>query len=183
MFFYDHAMARDDHYEQESKPAGELDMLDGLRAMSMFKRDPGPLGPLDVNQEVKHALACSPQCIIDLSSEGFLSESLVRELEQMVKNKISESAMNHNRGPAGMVSVFAGASLDGSPMNLEIGNPKKKTKSRVNEAGNYTKPGLRKSIFKRIMAGNKGGKSGQWSARKAQMLAKQYKAAGGGYRD
>ena len=82
-----------------------------------------------------------------------------------------------------MISVFAGASLDGSPMNLEIGNPKKKTKSRVNEAGNYTKPGLRKSIFKRIMAGNKGGKSGQWSARKAQMLAKQYKAAGGGYRN
>lgn len=53
----------------------------------------------------------------------------------------------------------------------------------MNEAGNYTKPGLRKSIFKRIMAGNKGGKSGQWSARKAQMLAKQYKAAGGGYRN
>ena len=43
----------------------------------------------------------------------------------------------------------------------------KKQKSRVNEAGNYTKPGLRKSIFNRIKAG-----SGQWSARKAQMMAK-----------
>lgn len=53
--------------------------------------------------------------------------------------------------------------------------------SRVNEAGNYTKPSMRKSLFKRIKAGTKGGKAGQWSARKAQMLAKQYKAKGGGY--
>jgi len=57
-----------------------------------------------------------------------------------------------------------------------------KVKSKVNEAGNYTKPGMRKRIFKRIMAGSKGGNAGQWSARKAQMLAKAYKAAGGGYK-
>tara|TARA_R100001369_G_scaffold92323_1_gene136769 strand:+ start:1201 stop:1377 length:177 start_codon:yes stop_codon:yes gene_type:complete len=56
-------------------------------------------------------------------------------------------------------------------------------KSTVNEAGNYTKPGLREQLFKNIKAGNKGGKSGQWSARKAQMLAKRYKEDGGGYRD
>ena len=67
---------------------------------------------------------------------------------------------------------------------LENGSYKKggKTKSRVNEAGNYTKPSLRKRIFSRIKAGTKGGKAGQWSARKAQMLAKAYKKAGGGYR-
>tara|TARA_R100001594_G_scaffold76252_1_gene110909 strand:+ start:581 stop:766 length:186 start_codon:yes stop_codon:yes gene_type:complete len=59
---------------------------------------------------------------------------------------------------------------------------KKKTKSRVNEAGNYTKPSMRKRLFRRIKAGSKGGAPGQWSARKAQMLAKQYKAKGGGYR-
>ena len=57
-----------------------------------------------------------------------------------------------------------------------------KKKSRVNEAGNYTKPAMRKRIFQRIKAGNKGGAPGQWSARKAQMLAKAYKARGGGYR-
>jgi hypothetical protein len=57
-----------------------------------------------------------------------------------------------------------------------------KAKSKVNEAGNYTKPGLRKRIFQRIKAGTKGGKAGQWSARKAQMLAKAYKKAGGGYK-
>ena len=55
--------------------------------------------------------------------------------------------------------------------------------SKVNEAGNYTKPGMRKSIFERIKAGGKGGAPGQWSARKAQMLAAQYKKAGGGYKD
>ena len=60
---------------------------------------------------------------------------------------------------------------------------KKKSKSRVNEAGNYTKPGLRKRLFNKIKAGTKGGKAGQWSARKAQMLAREYKAAGGGYKD
>ena len=54
--------------------------------------------------------------------------------------------------------------------------------STVNKAGNYTKPTMRKNLFNRIKAGSKGGKPGQWSARKAQMLAKQYKAKGGGYK-
>jgi len=54
--------------------------------------------------------------------------------------------------------------------------------STVNAAGNYTKPTMRKKIFNRIKAGGKGGSPGQWSARKAQMTAKAYKAAGGGYR-
>ena len=54
--------------------------------------------------------------------------------------------------------------------------------SKVNEAGNYTKPGMRKSLFESIKAGGKGGAPGQWSARKAQMLALKYKKAGGGYK-
>ena len=54
----------------------------------------------------------------------------------------------------------------------------------VNEAGNYTKPGLRKSLFERIKGqATQGTAAGQWSARKAQLLAKQYKAKGGGYKD
>ena len=55
--------------------------------------------------------------------------------------------------------------------------------SKVNEAGNYTKPGMRKRLFESIKAGGKGGSPGQWSARKAQLLASQYKKAGGGYKD
>ena len=58
-----------------------------------------------------------------------------------------------------------------------------KRKSTVNKAGNYTKPGLRKRLFQRIKAANvHGTASGKWSARKAQLLANRYKAAGGGYR-
>ena len=52
----------------------------------------------------------------------------------------------------------------------------------VNKAGNYTKPTMRKRLVANVKAGGKGGKPGQWSARKAQMVAKQYKAKGGGYK-
>ena len=56
-------------------------------------------------------------------------------------------------------------------------------KSKVNEAGNYTKPGMRKSLFESIKSrAVQGTGAGQWSARKAQLLAKQYKAKGGGYK-
>ena len=60
---------------------------------------------------------------------------------------------------------------------------KKKRKSTVNQAGNYTKPKLRRRLFNEIKRGTNGGAAGQWSARKAQMLAQRYKKAGGGYRD
>jgi len=57
-------------------------------------------------------------------------------------------------------------------------------KSKVNEAGNYTKPSLRKRIFNSIKASAvQGTGAGEWSARKAQLMAKRYKDAGGGYRD
>ena len=55
--------------------------------------------------------------------------------------------------------------------------------SRVNESGNYTEPDLRKRLFEKIKAAGKGCKPGQSSARKAQMLALQYKAQGGGYKN
>jgi hypothetical protein len=71
---------------------------------------------------------------------------------------------------------------------MQVTRPAKKMKaggqpkSRVNEAGNYTKPTVRKRLFEKIKNGDKGGKPGQWSARKAQMLVKQYEDKGGGYR-
>jgi uncharacterized protein with WD repeat len=57
-----------------------------------------------------------------------------------------------------------------------------KAKSKVNAAGNYTKPEMRKRLFNKIKAGTKGGDPGEWSARKAQLLANEYKKAGGGYK-
>ena len=58
----------------------------------------------------------------------------------------------------------------------------KKSKSKVNQAGVYTKPGMRKNLFNKIKAGTKGGDPGEWSARKSQLLAKEYKKNGGGYK-
>lgn len=55
-------------------------------------------------------------------------------------------------------------------------------KSTVNSAGNYTKPTMRKTLFNKIKAGTKGGDAGEWSARKSQLLAREYKKAGGGYK-
>jgi len=57
-----------------------------------------------------------------------------------------------------------------------------KAKSKVNQAGVYTKPTMRKALFEKIKAGTSGGDPGEWSARKAQMLAVKYKAKGGGYK-
>ena len=69
----------------------------------------------------------------------------------------------------------------GKPIKTYSGGGK--TKSKVNEAGNYTKPGMRKKLFESIKASaTHGTKPGQWSARKAQLLAKKYKEKGGGYK-
>ena len=55
-------------------------------------------------------------------------------------------------------------------------------KSKVNSAGNYTKPTMRKNLFEKIKRGTKSGDPGEWSARKAQLLAREYKKRGGGYK-
>ena len=70
------------------------------------------------------------------------------------------------------------------PQDVDMYAEGGKTKSKVNEAGNYTKPELRKRIFNSVKAAAiVGTGAGQWSARKAQLMAKRYKDAGGGYRD
>jgi len=80
------------------------------------------------------------------------------------------------KGLAKASKLHAGQAKSLSSLKLSKGG------STVNAAGNYTKPSLRKNIFNRVKAGGKGGSPGQWSARKAQMVAKAYKAKGGGYR-
>jgi len=71
-----------------------------------------------------------------------------------------------------------------NPNDVEVYKAGGKVKSKVNAAGNYTKPSLRKRIFNSVKAAAiVGTGAGQWSARKAQVMAKRYKAAGGGYTD
>jgi hypothetical protein len=88
-------------------------------------------------------------------------------------------------GGGGRASSMARKLLD-KPGSLKASDMYKeggKTKSKVNEAGNYTKPELRKRIFNSVKAAAiVGTGAGQWSARKAQVMAKRYKAAGGGYK-
>ena len=70
-----------------------------------------------------------------------------------------------------------------NPNDVDLYADGGQVKSKVNEAGAYTKPGMRKSLFESIKSrAVQGTKAGQWSARKAQLLAKQYKAKGGGYK-
>ena len=102
-----------------------------------------------------------------------------------VRKKKSEISRKGRGGGGGKSAVGMGIRppVSGPTRKLKMLKSGGKTKSKVNEAGNYTKPGMRKRIFNRIKAGGKGGAPGQWSARKAQMLASAYKKAGGGYRN
>lgn len=114
------------------------------------------------------------------------------------KGKKIQSAMKNKYGEKKGEQVFYAAANKGTIKGVAQGKKlakggtagassyakggQTKSKSRVNEAGNYTKPAMRKRLFEKIKAGSKGGKPGQWSARKAQLLASEYKKAGGGYK-
>jgi hypothetical protein len=113
-------------------------------------------------------------------------EEYVKEKGKKAYNKAYDKAFEKDRNKT--YGLFTRQYI---PYKLasESTNPDKKYKkggkieSKVNEAGNYTKPTMRKNLFNRIMAGTKGGRAGQWSARKAQLLAKLYKKNGGGYKN
>ena len=98
-------------------------------------------------------------------------------------------AAKKRRIAAGSGEKMRSAGAKGAPKKSDFASAAKTAsyaeggKSKVNEAGNYTKPGLRKRIFNSIKAAAvQGTGAGQWSARKAQLMAKRYKAAGGGYK-
>ena len=113
-----------------------------------------------------------------LKTGGFLSTGDDRRDLNIIR-----TAKNLDDGPASSTSsTTSSSSSNGMKAGGMVKMMKKGGKSTVNKAGNYTKPTMRKALFNRIKAGGKGGRQGQWSARKAQMLAKQYKAKGGGYR-
>jgi len=100
-------------------------------------------------------------------------------------------AAKKKRIAAGSGEKMRSTGAKGAPKKGDFANAAKtasykeggETKSKVNEAGNYTKPELRKRIFNSVKAAAvQGTGAGQWSARKAQLMAKRYKAAGGGYK-
>jgi stalled ribosome alternative rescue factor ArfA len=95
------------------------------------------------------------------------------------KNPMAKSLTQKQYGPKIVKPKKGKGSYSRKTKGLALGG---QPKSSVNKAGNYTKPTMRKRLFESIKAGGKGGAPGQWSARKAQMLAKEYKAKGGGYK-
>tara|TARA_R100000030_G_scaffold93986_2_gene80462 strand:- start:127 stop:642 length:516 start_codon:yes stop_codon:yes gene_type:complete len=160
----DHGMPMD------GEPMGELDILDGLRAMSMFKRDPGPLKPTDLNQEVKYALAENPHCLDMLYQEGFLDDSLVREMEQMIEDSVSAAAAMPQMTQPGVIVMTQGV------YGEEIGGPKKGKKKKK---GNIpTNP----KLYARVKAEAKRKFDVYPSAYANAWLVKTYKKRGGGYR-
>ena len=122
--------------------------------------------------------AKATQIPASMKKGGFLSTGDDRRDLNIIR-----TAKNLDDGPASSTSsTTSSSSSNGMRAGGMVKMMKKGGKSTVNKAGNYTKPGMRKAMFNRIKASGKGGRPGQWSARKAQMLAKQYKAKGGGYR-
>ena len=105
-----------------------------------------------------------------------------KETIKKVAGKLKKASKAH-AGQAKALSAIELRKGGSAKKKTKKRTTKKKSKSTVNKAGNYTKPEMRKRIFNRIKAGGKGGAPGQWSARKAQMLAAAYKKAGGGYRN
>jgi|TARA_R100000482_G_C5102201_1_gene136199 hypothetical protein len=165
MFFYDHAMSRDDFMDTE--PAGELDIMDGLRAMSMFKRDAGPLRPSDLNQDIKYALAENSHCIDKLYEEGFLDDSLIRELEQMMESMPGQMMDMPQMYAPDMIIVTKG-------MIKETGGPgKSKKKKNI-----PTNP----KLYARVKAAAKRKFKVYPSAYANAWLVREYKKRGGGYR-
>ena len=109
--------------------------------------------------------------------------TVAEEAKKTIK-KVASKLKKASKAHAGQAKTLSAIELKkGGSVKKKKKTTKKKSKSRVNEAGNYTKPEMRKRLFNRIKAGGKGGAPGQWSARKAQMLAAAYKKAGGGYRN
>ena len=97
-------------------------------------------------------------------------------IEMLKKQQAKKTIKKVVKGLTKASKTHAGQAKTLSKIKLSKGG------STVNAARNYTKPTMRKNIFNRIKAGGKGGSPGQWSARKAQMVASAYKKAGGGYR-
>ena len=115
-----------------------------------------------------------------VTNKAALREAInTRDNENMsMEDRMAAQKIMRNVGKSGVKKEKRSMAQTGDLVVMKMGG----YVSRVNEAGNYTKPTMRKQLFNRIKAGTKGGDAGEWSARKAQLLASEYKKRGGGYR-
>ena len=91
----------------------DLDLKGGLRAMSLLKRNPGPLEPGELNQAVKHELAANVHCLCELADSGVLSKPLVREVEQIVLDKEQDRADRNPMRQPGVTLMEDWSDMDG----------------------------------------------------------------------
>jgi hypothetical protein len=128
-----------------------------LDSLSYGKGTAGASGKISIEKKIGEMMPNAPQALRDAVLSAYLSGDI-------------------NLDKRGMKAIPSSAGV-GFNMSFAEGG-------HVNEAGNYTKPKLRKQIVAQVKAAaTQGTGAGQWSARKAQLVAKKYKAAGGGYRD
>ena len=181
MFFYDHAMSRDDFvdHHHEPEPMGEIDMMDGLRAMALFKRNPGPLDPMDISQDVKEELSTAPTAFMELCADGFISDGLKREIEQMIKDRSFYSDQTKAEIPSDFMLTFKGPEVhmsDGYSYQYEYGGPE-------NESGGPEKNiPTDKELYARVKAEAKRKFDVYPSVYANAWLVRTYKKRGGGYR-
>ena len=107
-----------------------------------------------------------------------------RGMGAIAPSKMPKAKVKARRDDTDFTEYASGGSVRLGKPSVEDAVKKAAKGSKVNQAGNYTKPEMRKRMFQQIKsAAVQGTAAGQWSARKAQLLAKRYKAKGGGYRD
>ena len=170
------------------RTAKNIDDGSGMKAGGRVKAKIKKVSSMLKKASKAHAGQAKTLDAIKMKNGGKIAKpkSLERKIKDKILTKAKESLSRGNKNyPRKIVSDAKKLTKKEYPTLYKRAAGMKeggKTKSRVNEAGNYTKPGLRKRIFNRIKAGGKGGRPGQWSARKAQMMAKAYKKAGGGYK-
>ena len=131
-------------------------LLRGYGYKTDLRKGSGPAIPVQTLDGKK-------EFIVRFKKGGVVMKTKAKKVVKKVASKLKKASKSH----AGQAKAL-------SALKLSKG-------SSVNKAGNYTKPTMRKRLFQQIKSGSKGGAPGQWSARKAQLLANRYKKAGGGY--
>ena len=131
-------------------------LLRGYGYKTDLRKGSGPAIPVQTLDGKK-------EFIVRFKKGGVAMKTKAKKVVKKVASKLKKASKAH----AGQAKAL-------SALKLSKG-------SSVNKAGNYTKPTMRKRLFQQIKSGSKGGSPGQWSARKAQLLANRYKKAGGGY--
>ena len=141
--------------------------------------------------KLMQAVAHNPSFAKKTGIPSKVGKEFVKEDAKMAGGGLyANIAAKKQRIASGSGEKMRSAGSKGAPKSSDFANAAKTAsykeggKSTVNAAGNYTKPELRKRIFNAVKAeATAGSGAGQWSARKAQMVAQRYKKAGGGYRD